>query len=240
MNDLTIVACANAHPSVDYLQRGFNAFKSTSHKYGYEPLILGWGEHWGGLGSKPKLLKKALDEGKIMTKYMMFVDAFDVVFLNDPSVILTVLPEDFNCILWNAERNCFPDGSLADLHPKTDSSFKYLNSGICISRTDVMHMALELMNVDCILDDHFDGTRMIEPNDQLYWQKAFLGQTVFMRLDTDCVFFQTLCGVGENEVVVKNGKLTNLETHTHPIAIHANGGAKGEPIWKNLLNQLSL
>ncbi len=126
-SSLSIIAVADKVPTHDYLVRGFSAFLRSSKRYGYEPIILGMGEPWRGLGSKPKLLKKAIEDGTITTDRIIFADAYDVWFATSPDEINAEY-EFFDCdIVWNAEKNCFPDASLAESFVDHGTSFRYLN-----------------------------------------------------------------------------------------------------------------
>ena len=251
--EITVVACANAEPTQPYLVRGFNAFKESSRKFGFEPLILGWNEPWGGLGSKPKLLKKAIESRQIDSEYIIFADAFDVVFDSSPDSILAEWRAIFKgeSIVWNAELNCFPNGSYAQFHPETDSPFCYLNSGLSIGKTSDYLAACQQMKVDDWLDDHRkpDGS-MYERNDQNDWMEKFLfGQCgenePKMKLDTGCNLFQTICGVPEEGIekfyYYDNKHVRwfyNTTTFAHPMAFHFNGPAKTSPLFDKILTHL--
>ena len=239
---VTVVACADREHDEPYLKRGFNAFRESCRKYGYEPLILGWGEKWGGLGTKPKLLKRAIESGRIETEHIIFADAFDVVFADSPAAVehRWLYDFDYPCIVWNAELNCFPNAEYAKFHPSTGSPFKYLNSGLSIGKTADYLSALTQMRVEEWLDDYRkpDGS-MYERNDQNDWMEKFLfGQCADdepkMALDTDCFFFQTICSVPEDWIE----GLENTFTQTKPQVFHFNGPAKTSPLFDRILTQL--
>ena len=259
---ITVVAVANGQPAEPYLVRGFNAFKATAAKFGYEPLILGWGQPWKGLGCKPKLLLKAIREGVIKTPYIIFADAFDVWFTSSPSSILSNWMTTFGKqyeITWNAERNCFPRPKWAVHHPPADSSFRYLNSGLSIGRTKAYETILTQMQVELWPDDRrrLEGEdphandpdnynekngKWIHRNDQDDIMAKFLfGQCESdepkMNLDTQCTLFQTLYGVSDNEITESG---LNIETGQTPRAWHSNGPAKTCPITDRLLTSLGL
>lgn len=240
--EITVVACANAEPTQPYLVRGFNAFKESSRKFGFEPLILGWGEPWGGLGSKPKLLKKAIESGQIDSEYIIFADAFDVVFTQSPESILTSWRwlHSEEPVLWNAELYCFPNQLYAACHPETSSPFRYLNSGLSIGKSQDYLAACEQMQVETWLDDHMlPNGAMYERNDQNDWMEKFLfGQCApdepRMILDHECLLLQTICGVPEEWFE----GLFNKRTQSSPMAFHFNGPAKTSPLFDKILSHL--
>jgi hypothetical protein len=243
--EITVVACANAMPSQPYLARGFNAFKKSCESFGFEPLILGWGEPWGGLGSKPKLLKKAIEARLIKTPYILFVDAFDVVFSRSPELILeqwldTKLPATE--VTWNAELFCFPNHSYGQFFPETNSPFRYLNSGASIGTTDAYLRATKQMNVDTWLNDYrTESGQMYERNDQNDWMEKFLfGQCgedePKMELDYQCEIFQTIFGTEESWFAVN--EMYNLKTKEYPAVWHFNGPGKSHPLFDKILTKL--
>lgn len=244
---LQIVAVANGYPQHDYLQRGWEAFLKSSRRYGFEPIILGWAQPWKGLGSKPKLLKKAIEDNTVSSNHILFVDSFDVWFADNPEKILEYfLTQSSHRIIWNAEKNCFPDADWGVHHPKTDSPFKFFNSGMSIGETDAYHTIFKQMNVEDWPDDHQrrDGT-WHHVNDQKHIMEKFLfGQCSpdepKMRLDSECQVFQTLTGVTADELDIQPGIVRNLVTNTSPIAFHANGGSKTAGLMEPILQALNL
>lgn len=233
-----IVACANARPSIDYLQRGFDAFMQSSRRFGHEPLLLGWGEKWGGLGTKPRMFKRAIQNGLIKGERILFCDAFDVAFLSDPADIPST------GLLFNGERSCFPDASLA---PRFDamnpvSSFRYLNSGVSVGTPKEYLAALNEMRAEDIPDDYWmargDKRVRVEPNDQLYWQQLAVSGRLPISIDSACEFFQTTHALNAGDVEFSDGKLKNNETNTMPIVVHANGD-KNAALWLSVCEWVS-
>lgn len=247
-DSVSVVAVANEFPSHDYLVVGFNAFNKSLSRFGHSPMVLGWAERWRGLGSKPKYLKSAIEGGRIKTSHIIFSDAYDVWFGASPDEILEAssvfLP---NKIVWNAEKNCFPDAGLASHFKKTWSPFRYLNSGLSIGPTESYLECLREMDVDSWPDDHQnpDGS-WFHKNDQDDWMRRFLfGQCpgqVPMCLDSECILFQTLCDVSETdfEFEWKSSKIKNRITGSFPMAFHANGGSKTSGVMEKILITLGL
>lgn len=244
---LQIVAVANGYPVHSYLKRGWEAFLKSSRRYGFEPVVLGWGQPWRGLGSKPKLLKKAIEDGLVSAEHILFVDAFDVWFADNPELILSYFKDQSDYqIIWNAEKNCFPDAEWAVHHPPTDSPFKFFNSGMSIGKTSAYHTIFTQMDVESWRDDFqlADGS-WCHVNDQQHIMAKFLfGQCSVeepkMALDQDCQMFQTLTGVEEGELDIKPGCILNLVTGTTPVAFHANGGSKTDGLMEPILKALDL
>jgi hypothetical protein len=250
--NLQIVAVANGEPREIYLQRGFGAFKDSCRRYGFEPVILGWAQKWGGLGSKPKLLKKAIEDGTVNAKNIIWADAFDVAFARNPNETLEEFGIEYALssrgphIIWNCERDIFPNPDLAQYHPETDAPYRYLNSGLSIGFTDAYLQILTEMKVDEWVDDYQkpDG-QWVHRNDQLDVQEKFLfGQCgekeLPMGLDQSARLFQTMTGETLETWDLTAGKLTNLVTGNQPHAFHWNGPAKTAGTMDLMLRSLSL
>ncbi len=243
---LQIVAVANAEPQHDYLIRGWNAFKKSCHRYRFDPVILGYGQKWGGLGSKPKLLKKAIEEGVVNAEYTIFADAFDVAFADNPNEILRRFPEFNVDILWNAERNCFPRGEWAEMHPPAQSSFRFFNSGLSIGKTEAYHRIFTQMKVEEWVDDHqLPSGQWVHKNDQDDLMAKFLfGQCApeepKMTLDTCCWLFQNMVMVEPKDILIAGKMVRNLETGRFPLAFHWAGGSKTAGLMEPILEALEL
>jgi hypothetical protein len=205
---------------------------ASVRKYGYEPVVLGVNE-WGGLGSKVKLLKKAIDSGVLHADHLILTDSFDVVFADSPDRIVDrFLGMQFESparpsIIWNSERSCFSDASLAPKHPYCRSSFKYLNSGFGVGEIQGFRKVFEELDPELIQDDHTepDGTRH-EENDQDWWMRRFLFGSLSISLDTDTHICAALHSVEEHELDFAGEKIRVIENDTYPLVWHFNGDAK--------------
>ena len=253
MSNLQIVAVADGEPSQPYLVRGFGAFKDSCRKYGHEPIILGWGDRWRGLGSKPKLLKRAIEDHTITAPYILFMDAYDTCLAQPPEYILRAFQDkmidgaDQAQILWNGERNCFPRQEWASHHPETPFPYRYFNSGMSIGATEAYHAMLSQIGLDQRPDDHQkpDGSWHHE-NDQDYLMDKFLhGQCSadepVMAIDSKADVFQTLVGetMDTFELLPHKG-IRNRLTGTYPAAWHWNGSAKTNGTMEPILQHLRL
>lgn len=247
MSNVTVVAVADKEPVQPYLATGFSAFKKSLQPFGHAPLILGWDSPWKGLGSKPKLLKKAIEDGLITTDWIIFSDAFDVAFSDSPEMIVAIARDEYpdSRITWNGERNLFPPSTeRMNGHPESQYPYRFFNSGLSVGRTQDYLQVLTEMKVDERPDDYrkSDGTWHHE-NDQEWWMEKFLwGQCspheLKMEIDYKCALFQTMVeeSLG-NFTLQKNGLVKNNITKTRPKAWHWNGPAKTngtmEPILKH-------
>jgi len=227
--DITLVAVANRRPEASYYT--YDEFFATARRHGFEPTIIGNrpGEYQG-LGSKPKLLRKALSQGLLNTKYILFADAFDVVFQSPIELAVNALHYYDADIVWNAERNCFPDTELAPRHNDPGTSFRYLNSGFGIGYRDAFIASLEEMDLD---------SKPADGNDQDWWMRQHLfGKACRSALDHDTILCLAMHQVGFGHVALDNGLIQCFETGHTPIGIHFNGPSKTaglrEPVLRTL------
>lgn len=236
---MKVVTVANKRPVEPYYL--YDEFLTSLARHGHEPLILGAGPgEYGGLGSKQRLLKQAIESGRVDDERMIFCDAFDVLFVDSPELIGDLAIEFFDDrLVYNAEKNCFPDPSLADRHPQTKSQFRYLNSGFAVGRTCDFMAMLDWIRADEIPNDsrNPDGSGN-HPNDQDYVMRAFVSGDLPMALDTQGIICQTLCGVDESEFDFSGEQIENLVTGSWPCAFHANGNAKDSGVMAPILRKL--
>ena len=243
--ELTIVTVADRFPDTHYLCH--REFFASARKFGHEPLVLGQGPNeFTGLGSKPKLLQRAIKQGLIRTPYILFTDCFDVVFQQD----LVRAPEALHFyaadIVWNAERNCFPDAGLAQFHSDFGTSFRYLNSGFGIGRTEAFEASLEEMNLlhkEEGLHTNQETLTIEHANDQDWWMRQHLfGKACRSALDYRVLLCMTMCGLERRDVVFSEDEgdpvIACFETGHVPFALHFNGPSKTAGLLEPILNHL--
>lgn len=235
--DLTIVAISNKEPTE---KNCYAEFLASARKYGYEPVIIGGdpGEY-GGLGTRPRILKRAIEQGRVPTKYLLFSDAWDVVFAQSPDEALARFLGFEAGIVWNSEKNCFPDAWLADKHPPV-VPYRFLNSGFGVGETSIFLASLRDMHADEITGDYtnLDGAR-INPCCQNYWMREFLFGRQSIRLDYNCTIAQTMHLVDEDELSFEaNDKIRNKLFRVCPVAFHFNGNAREQSAYDRVLKHL--
>lgn len=241
MPDFKIITVCNHYPTEPYYC--LDAFiKSLGDNVA---LVLGThpGEYLG-LGSKPKLLYKAIKEELVPEPYFIFTDCFDLVFQGNPSRAIDEfkkIEDDYDLVI-SAERNCFP----ADLKEQYDSlntktSFKYLNSGFIVGKTRALLLALEAMDLDNVPDDYRreDGS-MCHINDQELWQYLFLKQPVKIKLDSETIFGNALHSMSIEDLDFSGELIKNVETGNYPYSLHMNGSAKTDGLREPILKHLKL
>lgn len=208
---------------------------ASMRRYGTEPIILGSKEgEWGGLGSKCKLLKKAILSGQLNADYLIVTDSFDVIFHASPEEIV----EEFKniqhltpsqpSIVFNGEKSCFSDPSLAEHHPKCSSPFRFLNSGFLLGERTGFIKAFEECDPDETLkDDHQDENgKWHHDNDQDWWMRRYLFGDLSMAVDTECRIVQSFHDVTRDEFDFSGHRIKNLVTDSHPLVYHLNGSGK--------------
>ncbi len=135
----------------------------------------------------------------------LFVDAYDVLFLDNITVINERF-EDFKCdILFAAEKLCWPEPTKAPEFPMTPTPYKYLNSGVYMGNvTSLRHFLSEVVAND--------------QDDQLWIQKRYLGENgLKIKLDHEGYIFQCDDEVSFDGQQISNGMCC-------PCIYHGNGG----------------
>jgi len=219
MVDLLIISVAT-DANNQGLQYFINSLKYNNIQY----KILGLNTKWkGGVmeegmggGQKINLLKEELkhwDMEKLKSTLILFSDSYDVINVStEYEIIEKYYSISKNHILFSAEKYCWPDISLEKYYPNTKSKYKFLNSGGFIGNA---YDILNILGMDIKDDD----------DDQLYFTKIFLFNTVNIKLDYNCEIFQTLNGNIKDIYIYKN-KIINKTHLTFPSFIHGNGNSK--------------
>lgn len=245
-----VVTIANHRPRESHYI--FDEMKRSVQRFGFDPVVLGWGERWGGLGSKPRILKAGIESGKVSADTIVFIDAFDVVLASSPRVIAEEFKSETVDVVWGAERNFWHRNweedyrSMDELKPSfpdTPSGFNYLNSGFCVAKTQAMYSLLESMNVADIPDDHTGANgKACHPCDQSYYGRAFckVPQAVPMKVDTECRYVANLHSVSTEDIEFGLAGIRLLPTGTLPMAFHFNGGSKTDGLMGPILSALLL
>lgn len=212
-------------------------FRSIT-RHGHEPTVLGMGLEWKGLMTKPRTVREWLKSGQCSTDCLIFCDAFDLVFAENPDTIASIWNDMGKPWMIGGERNLFPPGDESK-YPKCASTYRFPNSGFIISTPEDMLKVLEHMDLDKIPNDGEDPNNW-HPNDQFYFQQAVLDQPIPMRIDTETKFVWNLHGVDLSNFDFGHQKIINRETGTCPMVFHWNGAAKSEGTLEPVLNRLGL
>lgn len=228
-----VVCVSSTAPKESYYI--FEAFKASVRRFGVEPKILGWREHWGGLVTKPRRFREYLRKGQNEGDILIVCDAWDVVFAAHPDEIAEMWSGKWHDkqIVFNAERNCFPRGDLAPAFEQlaelymSASPWKFLNSGFMVGRPEQILALLESMDLDSIPDDHqLPDRSWFNPNDQEHFTLAFLKQPVPMALDYNADLCMTGHGTTVDQLDFSEPRIKQSITGTYPMAFHFNGDAK--------------
>lgn len=220
----------------------YNLWHDSLTHLGCQPVVLGMGEHWGGLMTKPRRLRDWLRSGACTSDVLIVTDSYDVVFTVSPEQVAEWYQDE--CIdhhkqppiMFNAEKGLFPRGELVDRFVKlaeermaSGATWQYLNSGWYIGTPSQILKMLEAFWLDDIHDDYQrkDGT-WVHPNDQGWYQTLFCAQPVPMTLDYRCEIVQCCSACTIEEFDLSGEHIKNVMTGTTPLVFHFNGGSKND------------
>lgn len=249
-----VVTVCNKRPTADYYFYD-RAFLASLGRLGVDPVILGFGEHWGGLVTKPKRLRHYLRHD-CDSEFVIASDSWDVCFTEHPDSIVerykALWPD--TPVVFNAERSLFPRGDLALFFPETGTPWQFLNSGFMIGKRDDLLTMIESVDWDSILEDtqfteptevtyagvtrRYEVDSWFHPNDQSDYQEIFTKQPVPIKLDTRAELCITLHGAKPEDFEWTN-PIRNKLTDTYPGVWHGNGDAKNG-IFPQILDHLGL
>ena len=184
--------------------------KSARH-FEYNLTIEGYGQEYRGHGLKIKNFKKFC-ESQAPDQVVMFVDAYDVIFVQPAEVLYNKWKNitGGKGVIFNAETNCHPDVERAPEYPKVENTrFKFLNSGIYMGTAREM---LKILPED--IQDTYDDQRY-------YVNKFLLDEEADVRLDYMTELFMPLCYAVKSVHYDEKG-IYNSELNTYPCLLHAN------------------
>jgi hypothetical protein len=180
---------------------------SSADKFGWNLEVIV--TEWKGFGTKLIETYNHLQKNPHITEFI-FVDAYDVIALSSPQEVLEKI-KDRTKMLISVEKNCWPNSELASQYPKTDSEWKYINSGSYYSPSKLFIDMIESYP-PLYIDD-----------DQLYLTNEFLNNPDDKVLDYDCEVFQAYSFIADDDFGYENKRLQNLKTKSQPVIIHSNG-----------------
>jgi hypothetical protein len=196
-------------------------------------VILGWGVKWTGLSQKLDAAMRYASELP-PDDIIMFTDAFDVMFTNSPSQILTEYSALNGDIIFAGECGCWPHVMIDhgkpcfDSYPPSPTPYRYLNSG-----TWIAHAQSAVKMLQAVVEEA--GNDFTNANDQKLVADMFIAHRYDIQLDYHAKLFQSMhmtfdrplayCNPKEDIQVVQ-GRFYNKRTKSYPSVFHFNGGGK--------------
>lgn len=142
---------------------------------------------------------------------IIFTDAFDVMFFGTADQVISKVPD--TGVLLGAERNCYPDPSLASAIPG-ETPWRFCNGGLLAGTPSEFHKWTRSLESQ----DYYDAMGL---NQGVYNRSLARGDGI-VKIDsrTDlfyCLFLET------GEFVFDNGYPLNTLCGTRPNFVHGNG-----------------
>jgi len=175
-----------------------------------------------GGGQKINLMKEYLHSVPDST-IIMFIDGYDTFLAASKKEILYRYLNFNKDIVFSAEKICWPDPSMAELHPPSHTECRYLNSGTYIGTAKALKSFLSSP-----IKNHED--------DQLYMQQAFLSNKYDVVLDVESYIFFCLSSA-ENDALVSSEFIINKASNCTTCVIHGNGGNKTKQFFDTLYDK---
>lgn len=222
--NVKVITVSDRAPTAPYYI--LEQFKESLRRLGVVPVILGWGEPWGGLMTKPKRLRTWLQTDPTAKEcdLIIVVDAWDIIFVKHPDDIAKTYMENFaGKVVFNGERCCFPRGDLAEQFEDKGTPWRYVNSGFMMGKPEDILTIIQDMGIDAIGEDRRGPNGMIEPNDQEHYTLAYLRQPVPMVIDSKTQLCMACHGSSLDDISLG---LKNNITGEKPGVWHFNGDAK--------------
>jgi hypothetical protein len=153
-------------------------------------------------------------------RLLIFTDAWDVTFFGKKDDVIRKIPLDR--VLWGAERNCFPDQSLAAKMPG-DTAWKFVNGGMMAGTPENV---IEFFT-------QVSAQPGYNPNllNQGFFNTLKYNHSPLIHTDDRTKLFYCLYGEKNELRFDSNGNPQNSSFDTQPNFIHANGNWPTASIW---------
>jgi hypothetical protein len=196
------------------LVRGFGMFMASCINNGINPVVLGAGSPFRVNSDKIHFLHFFLDQTD--ATHILFADCWDVMIASN----LKEFEEKYlaldSPIVFAAEKNCWPDESLAPKFPPSPTQYQFLNSGLWMGEK----MAVRMLIQEVLRNER----NPLFASDQRIFSSAFLRGKSGIALDYKCTMFQNVLG-SMGELSFTENRIKNVKTGELPCAFHGNGRA---------------
>ena len=145
-------------------------------------------------------------------KKIVFTDAFDFCFFGERDDVIAKIPDDY--VLWGAEKNCYPDQTIAPRIPDR-GLHRYGNGGFLCGPPEAMIAWAEKLRER----PGYHGNVL----DQQYLNLYLSEEDDFVKIDHTTSICFCLFG-GYEELQFEKGLPVNSTYGTHPNFVHFNGG----------------
>ena len=208
----------------DFSNPGYLKFKESLDIFKWDYQFLN--ERYDAYGSK--MISAYNFAKKTDCSHLFICDAYDIYMLGTMQEAVDRLTNKFgsDCVVFNAEKACWPYTQWAQDYPIVESPWKYLNGGAAFVNTKRFIQLFEENPIQ-----HHD-------NDQVNLARIYLDkrERYNMRLDTHCDVFQSIAFEHPDDFLLtdSNCPFVNLVTGSQPIIIHGNGKTNMNSIYKLL------
>jgi len=204
------------------------ALEQSAKAHGITYLNLGRQVTWvGGTmegqggGQKINLVRNHIDSLH-EDDVVLFVDGYDVI-INDTLPTILERYEDMGAdIVFAAEKNCWPDPTMASDFPLS-TIYRYLNSGAYMGKVSALS---QFLNKGVPNDS----------DDQLWMQKRFLSSD-WQSIGRACLDYEGYIFQCDDDIEIVNGQLSN--DMCCPCIYHGNGGNDAKVRFKKLADKFN-
>jgi hypothetical protein len=217
--DVIVVAgCTHREGFLDEYEKSLNAAGIDFYLQQLEPL---------SLGANSITMQKRVNYFRGMAEKfydyeaIFITDAWDVLFFGTKQELIDKAPRTFLC---SAERNCYPESSLAEsIHGFTP--WRYANNGMVAANP---HYLLNW----CSAVEQTPDLHML---DQGWFNRRRAEDSPLTPLDTTTTLFYVVSAwLEDGSLQVKGGRPWNSRCHTYPNFLHFSGKCPSDGVRKML------
>lgn len=202
-------------------QRYFPYLKKSAKKHGYLLHVLGWGQKWQGFAWKLSLMIDYLKRVP-QDEFVCFVDAYDVIVLQDAHVALATFHQltkgDSSKIVISEDRATLFSVKVVDALFFYQCNGKYLNSGTYMGQASTILRVLQALDISN------------KDDDQVLMQKECKRAPDTFKVDSNAEIFLVCCSPAKEidfekeQLDFYKGQL-RFKKKYYPCFLHATGAA---------------
>lgn len=198
--EILTLASAGHHPGLDRLKR-------SAARHGWPLTVIT--APWRGWGTKVHAVADHARQSE--ADIIFYIDGYDSIFVRQYPGNIWITSTDYGYL--SAEKNCWPDASLAAQYPLDyQSPWRFVNAGQwTMPRKTFLRM----------VEEH---PIRFSDDDQLWHTHRYLSNNYGLFLDSGSEIFQSVAFHTPGEFGEQNGQFINLVTGTRPFVLHGNGG----------------
>lgn len=191
---------------------GWKRLEASLIRYGYDFERI---QHPFSFGHQLPVIRDWCEKYGEHFTHILYTDCFDTLAFGGPEEVLAKFRTFETKMLISCEKACYPHPERAKDYPETKTPWKYVNGGGWL-------VEIEYFKELCKKENLNEGS-----HDQVWLMESFLRNQNEIKLDNNCMIFQSIAFSNVDEWQLfkekEGNRFRNVGTMTYPIFFHGNG-----------------